>query len=288
MPLHTGIGFKRMLKIAVFIKQVPDTSSRAGVNADGTIDRAKAKRMLNRFDLFALQKDFEIKQQHEAEITAFTMGPKVAEEVLIEALEYGADRGVLLTDKRLAGSDTIATSYALVKLAQKYGSFDIYLTGLQTTDGDTAQVGPQMAERLGIPQITYCEELELKDGKLHARRILETGHQKLLSALPCLVTVANSASRIHNKEFHDVASVRELLRNDKERAERIQTADVDDIGADETLLGLTGSPTIVGKTWKIGSVAGSCKLFEGESAEDEVASLIGSMEDDNVRLEELL
>ncbi len=277
-----------MLKIVVFIKQVPDTGSKAGVNPDGTIDRARAKRMLNPFDRFALQKAVELKRGVGAFVTCVTMGPPPAAEVLIEAFEHGADMGVLLTDKRLAASDTLATAYALHKVVRHLGDFDLVLTGLQTTDGDTAQVGPQIAERLDVPQITYCEVLSISGGVLAARRVVEGGYQNLETRLPVLITVANSATPLEPKRFADVAAVKEFLRHPEEREKRIKTVSLDVIGADPSHAGLVGSPTVVGKTWKLGEIGGSCALFQGESLEREVEHLLAKMESDGRGITELV
>lgn len=277
-----------MLKVVVFIKQVPDTSSKAGVNPDGTIDRARAKRMLNTFDRYALQKAIEIKRKVGAEVTCVTMGPPPAIEVLVEGLEHGADHGILLTDKRLAASDTLATAYALHKVVGYVGKVDIILTGLQTTDGDTAQVGPQIAERLDLPQISYCETLTISGSTVTARRVVEGGFQNVETAMPLLITVANSATPLGHKRFTEVANVKEMLRTPEERARRIKTVSLDDVGADAARTGLVGSPTVVGKTWKLGEVGGSCKVFEGEAVEMEVTHLLETLAADSRNITELL
>ncbi len=277
-----------MLKVVVFIKQVPDTSSKAGVNPDGTIDRARAKRMLNNFDRYALQKAIEIKRSVGAEVTCVTMGPPPAIEVLVEGLEHGADYGILLTDKRLAASDTLATAYALHKVVGYIGQVDIILTGLQTTDGDTAQVGPQIAERLDLPQISYCESLTITGKTAKARRVVEGGFQNVETAMPLLITVANSATPLGHKRFIEVAQVKEMLRTPEERARRIKSVSLDDVGADAARTGLVGSPTVVGKTWKLGEVGGSCKVFEGEAVETEVARLLESLAADSRNIAEML
>lgn len=276
-----------MLKIIVFIKQVPDTGSKAGVNPDGTIDRAKAKRMLNPFDRYALQKAIELKRSNGAEVTCVTMGPPPATEVLVEAFEHGADYGVLLTDRRLAASDTLATAYALSKVVGFLGEVDLVLTGLQTTDGDTAQVGPQIAERLNVPQITYCETLSISEKTVTARRVVEGGHQELSATLPLLITVANSATPLDFKRFSDVAAVKEFLRHPEEREKRIRTVSLDTLGADPAHAGLVGSPTVVGKTWKLGEIGGSCAVFQGDSVEREVEKLLEKMAADGRDAREL-
>jgi electron transfer flavoprotein beta subunit len=244
--------------------------------------------MLNPFDRYALQKAVELKQDNGAEITAVTMGPPPAVEVLIDALEHGADYGILLTDKRLAASDTLATAYALHKVALHIGKFDIILTGLQTTDGDTAQVGPQIAERLDIPQITYCEKLIVDGETVKANRVIEGGHQELESSLPILITMANSATPLDFKRFADVAAVKEMLRHPDQRDERIKSVNLDDTNADPKRIGLVGSPTVVGKTWKLGDIGGSCVMFQGDSIENEVAGLIDKLEQDGRGIGEMI
>jgi len=244
--------------------------------------------MLNPFDRYALQKALELKERNGAEITAVTMGPPPAIEVLVDAFEYGADYGILLTDKRLAASDTLATAFALHKVVHYIEKYDILFTGLQTTDGDTAQVGPQIAERMDIPQITYCEELSVENNTVKARRVIEGGHQDIESSFPILITVANSATPLGQKKFSDVARVKEMLRHPDERNRRIKSVNLDDIKADPTRIGLVGSPTVVGKTWKLGDIGGSCTMFQGESVEREVTELMEHLINDNRGIEELI
>lgn len=244
--------------------------------------------MLNPFDRYALQKAVELKKNNGAEITAVTMGPPPAVEVLIDAFEHGADNGILLTDKRLAASDTLATAYALHKVALHIGKFDIILTGLQTTDGDTAQVGPQIAERLDIPQITYCEKLTVEGDTLKANRVIEGGHQELESNLPILITMANSATPLDHKRFADVAAVKEMLRHTDQRDERVKIVNLDKIDADPKRIGLVGSPTVVGKTWKLGDIGGSCVMFQGDSLENEVTGLLERLTADDRGIEEMV
>ena len=260
--------------IFVLVKQVPDQSSKAGINPDGTIDRAKAKRMLNPFDRYALQAALHTKKQYGGHVTAISMGPPAAVEVLLEALEHGVDRGVLLSDRRLAASDTLATAYALHKGVHWVGRFDLIFCGLQTTDGDTAQVGPQIAERLDLPQVTYCEDFAIEDGKAKARRIIEGGLQYVRSELPLLVTVANSYHPLEYKSFRGAWRVRRLQRDPEELKKYVTTVDLDLIGALPDRCGLKGSPTIVAHTDKVGEIGGSCKVIEGLAPQDMVRELI--------------
>lgn len=251
--------------IFVLIKQVPDTNSKAGLNPDGTIDRAKAKRMLNPFDRYALQAALHTKKTYGGRVTAISMGPPPAVEILLEAIEHGADQAYLLSDRRLAASDTLATAYALYKTIQYIGKPDLIFAGLQTTDGDTAQVGPQIAERLDLPQVSYCEDFYIEDGKLHARRIVEGGHQNVVSELPALVTVANAYHPLKYKTLRGARLAQELSRNEALKSEYIFTVTLDDIGADPEFCGLKGSPTIVAHTDKVGQIGGNCVMHQGKS-----------------------
>lgn len=262
--------------IFVLVKQVPDQGSKAGLNPDGTIDRARAKRMLNPFDRYALQAALYTKKAYGGKVTAISMGPPPAVEVLLEALEHGVDRGVLLSDRRLAASDTLATAYALHKTILWCGHFDLIFCGLQTTDGDTAQVGPQIAERLDLPQVTYCEDFSIKDDLLEARRIIEGGCQHVSSLMPALITVANSYHPLDYKSFRGAWKVQWLQRHPEELAKTITTVDLDKVGADPERCGLKGSPTIVATTEKVGEIGGSCKMSEGQSPESMVSEVVKS------------
>ena len=268
----------RPLQSFVLIKQVPDQSAKAGINADGTIDRAKAKRMLNPFDRYALEAALKTKRLYGATVTAITMGPPPAMEILHEAIAHGADRAVLLSDRRLAASDTLATSYALSRtiqtVAEQVGGFDLVFCGLQTTDGDTAQVGPQIAERLGVPQISYCEHFELIDRQIEARRVIEGGSQTVSTLLPAVLTIANSSERLAYQTLRGARRVQQLMRDPEAAKAVIQVLSLDDIGADPTLCGLMGSPTIVAATEKVGEVGGSCEVLQGQSVQDLVAQLL--------------
>lgn len=157
------------LKIIVLAKQVPDTRNvgKDAMKADGTVNRAALPAIFNPEDLNALEQALQLKDRYPGStVTLLTMGPGRAAEIIREGLYRGADNGVVLSDRAFAGSDTLATSYALATAVRKIGDFDIILGGRQAIDGDTAQVGPQIAEKLGLPQVTYAEEVgEVKDGK---------------------------------------------------------------------------------------------------------------------------
>jgi electron transfer flavoprotein beta subunit len=254
----------------VLVKQVPDTANVTGkaMKDDGTVNRAALPAIFNPEDLNALEMALRVKDQHGGQVTVLTMGPPRAAEVLREALYRGADRVVLLTDRKFAGSDTLATSYALKCAVAKIGGYDLVLCGRQAIDGDTAQVGPQVAEKLGLPQITYADAiLSLKGREVVVHRAFPLGTETVRCTLPCLLTVVGSANRprppsarltIARKlaatpleygsllekwpEFETEEALDAYLG---ERDLRIPVWTAADVGAEEDRLGLSGSPTKV-------------------------------------------
>jgi electron transfer flavoprotein beta subunit len=258
----------------VLVKQVPDTANITGeaMKEDGTVNRAALPAIFNPEDLNALEMALQIKEEHGGEVTVLTMGPPRAADVLREALYRGADRAILLTDRKTAGSDTLATSYALTcaveRIARDFGDYDLVLCGRQAIDGDTAQVGPQVAEKLGVPQVTYAEEIEsLVNGNLVARRALALGTETVRCALPCLLTVVSSANRPRPPsvrrmmayklaatpleypalleqwpEFETEEALDSYLT---ERGQKITVWGAADVGAESDRVGLSGSPTKV-------------------------------------------
>jgi electron transfer flavoprotein beta subunit len=275
---------KKDLNIYVLVKQVPDTRSKAGVNPDGTIDRAKAGKMMNPFDTFALQAALSAKKMGGpgSKVFAVSMGPPPALDVLFQCLEHGANKTCLLSDRKLAASDTLATAYALTQtlkyLFKKHGKADLIFCGLQTTDGDTAQVGPQISERLGFGQITYCEDFRIENNRIFARKVIEGGSQELESNLPVLITVANSYKKLEYKKFRGARFVQEIKRSEDLKNEFVEVININTCEAEESRCGLNGSPTIVSATWKIGTVGGNCIMHQGKSVPEMVQELTGSSE----------
>jgi len=252
------------LKIIVLAKQVPDTRNvgKDAMKADGTVNRAALDAIFNPEDLKALEQALRIKDGNEASrVTILTMGPGRAAEIIREGLYRGADHGYLLTDRKFAGSDTLATSYALAKAISQM-EYDMIVTGRQAIDGDTAQVGPQVAEKLNLPQVTYVEDIEeIKDSYAIIRRRLDNGIERVKTPLPVLITVHNSAracrARIAKKvmkykhartltELQDASEDYLRLFQDRQYL-KIEEWSVEDIKADENALGLSGSPTKVKK-----------------------------------------
>lgn len=185
-------------RMVCLVKQVPDTRHITSnvLREDGTVNRQALPAVVNPDDLFALEMALGVKDQYGGEITVISMGPPSAVEVLRDALSRGADHCVLLSDRKFAGADTLATSHVLERAIRKNGDFDIIFCGRQAIDGDTAQTGPQVAEKLNIPQMTFAESIEELNGDdITIRRTIEGGYEKLRGRLPLLITVTNSAER---------------------------------------------------------------------------------------------
>jgi electron transfer flavoprotein beta subunit len=263
-------------KSVVLVKQVPDTKNITGeaMTPEGTVNRAALPAVFNPEDLNALEMALQVRERHGGEVTVITMGPPSAAEILRESLFRGADRVILLSDRKFAGADTLATSYALAcairTLERAHGAFDLVFSGRQAIDGDTAQVGPQTAEKLGIPQITYAESIaELAGASIVVQRALDHGTELVRCSLPCLLTVVSSANeprpasvrrRIQYKlaatvmehkallaSWPSFGSVEALAAHLAAKGLSIPVWSAEDIGAEEAKLGLAGSPTQVYK-----------------------------------------
>jgi len=261
----------------VCVKQVPDTANvtAEAMKEDGTVNRAALPTIFNPEDLHALETALEIKERHGGTVTAVSMGPPKAADVLRDCLFRGADRAILITDRRAAASDTLATSYILSQAVRTVGRFDFVFCGRQAIDGDTAQVGPQCAEKLGIPQVTYLEQLvDLHDNVVHIRRNIGHGWEIVEAKLPVLVTVLETANqprppsakramrlkkaRVIAELVSEVKTQMPEAAEDQIQAEAQRRADalkqigllieqwnLDDIHADLTRCGMSGSPTKV-------------------------------------------
>ena len=267
----------------VCVKQVPDTANITveAMKDDGTVNRAALPAVFNPEDLHALEAALEVRDAHGGTVTALTMGPPGAAEVLRECLYRGADRGILLTDRRAAASDTLATSYILSQAVKAVGNYDFVFCGRQAIDGDTAQVGPQMAEKLGIHQVTYFERFEKLNGRTaHIRRNVGNGWEVLEVEMPVLITVMDIANeprpaaarrvmrfkraRVMAELDREVSAAnpdatdeqREIMRADrleklKMNGVMIEQWNLDDIAADIDWCGLSGSPTKVHRVQSI-------------------------------------
>ena len=256
------------MRIIVLAKQVPDTRNvgKDAMKADGTINRAALPAIFNPEDLSALEQALRLKERYPGStVTLLTMGPGRAAEIIREGLYRGADDGVLLTDRAFAGADTLATSYALAMAIRKIGDFDLIVGGRQAIDGDTAQVGPQVAEKLGLSQITYAEEIVgVTDGRITVRRKIPGGVETVEGPLPIVVTVNGSAAACRPRNARLVQKYKHAL-GAQEKAERTKGGEplpyaelydsrpylklgkgsVADVGGDVAQCGLSGSPTKV-------------------------------------------
>jgi len=254
----------------VLVKQVPDTANISGkaMKDDGTVNRAALPAIFNPEDLNALEMALQVREQYGGQVTVLTMGPPRAAEVLREALYRGADRVILLSDRKFAGSDTLATSYALKCTIERIGDFDIILCGRQAIDGDTAQVGPQVAEKLEIPQITYAESIRsLQGDEIIVQRAFSLGKETVRCTLPCLLTVVGSANQPRPpsarrtityklaatpleysallEKWPEFETEEALDRYLADRSQKIPVWAAADVSADEDKLGISGSPTKV-------------------------------------------
>ncbi len=252
------------LKIIVLAKQVPDTRNvgKDAMKADGTVNRAALPAIFNPEDLNALEQALQLKDSVKgSEVTILTMGPARAADIIREGLYRGADKGYLLTDRAFAGSDTLATSYAIACAIKKIKDFDVIISGRQAIDGDTAQVGPQVAEKLNIPQVTYAEKVEYKNKAFTIVRRLENGVETVEVPSPTLITVTGSAKVCRPRNAKRVMKYKHAKTVSENQAKsddyidsnleksylNIEELSVNDIDADIEWLGLSGSPTKVKK-----------------------------------------
>ena len=275
------------LNIIVLAKQVPDTRNvgKDAMKEDGTIKRAALPAIFNPEDLNALEQALRLKDANPGStITLLTMGLPRASEIIREAIYRGADTGIVLTDRALGGADTLATSYSLAQAVKKFGNYDIILGGRQAIDGDTAQVGPQIAEKLGLPQVTYAEEiLELKDGHVVVKRRLESGVETVKAPLPCVVTVNGSAAdcrprnarRVQKYKYAVSPSEKEKLSDDMKAIVdarpylNLQEWSAAYVDADPQQIGLAGSPTKVKAIENVVFTAKESRTLDNDDAQIE-------------------
>jgi electron transfer flavoprotein beta subunit len=297
--------FDGRLRMVVLVKQVPDTANVTGdaMKEDGTVNRAALPAVFNPEDLNALEEALKLRERYGGRVTVVTMGPPAAVQVLRESLYRGADEVVLLSDRKFAGADTLATSYALAQAVRRLGAVDLVLCGRQAIDGDTAQVGPQVAEKLSLPQITCVSHIgavekaavgERSPGTLAvvATRSIEGGYETLRAPLPALLTIAAEANEPRPASVKlmltyknvvaeampqyddsyldpesDAAEVCMIDRHGRSvcRAKVVQW-NADAIGAEERTIGLRGSPTRVKDIESVVLAQGETRLVEPTAA----------------------
>ena len=274
------------LKIVVLAKQVPDTRNvgKDAMTAEGTVNRAALPAIFNPEDMNALEQALRLKEQNPGStVGILTMGPPRAGQIIREGLYRGADTGWLLTDRLFAGADTLATSYALATAIRKIGDVDLVIGGRQAIDGDTAQVGPQVAQKLGLNQITYAEEiLDCKDGKITVRRHIDGGVETVEAPLPCVITVNGSAAPCRpanarlTRKYKRAACPLERSSEDRYASlyeERpylnLNQWSVADVDGDPSQCGLAGSPTKVKAVQNIVFQAKESKTLTSSDADIE-------------------
>ena len=296
----------------VLVKQVPDTKNITGkaMKDDGTVNRAALPAIFNPEDLNALEMALEVKEKYGGKVTVICMGPPSASGQLRQALYRGADRVILLTDMRFAVADTLATSYTLSHAIRETGRFDLVLCGRQAIDGDTAQVGPQTAEKLGVPQLTYAEEiLALEDNTMRVRRLIEGGYEIVEAELPVLLTVPGTANEPRSpnakrlmqfKKARTLSDIKKEMETELEgadeariqaEAERAEPAlrqqdllieewNVEAVGAEESKCGRKGSPTLVKKIESVVLTTPDCRRIE--PTDDGISELIHELIEEHV------
>lgn len=283
------------LNIIVLAKQVPDTRNvgKDAMKEDGTINRSALPAIFNPEDLNALEQALQIKEQNpDTTITILTMGPPRAAEIIREAVYRGADGGIVLTDRAFAGADTLATSYALSAAIRKIGQYDLIIAGRQAIDGDTAQVAPQVAEKLHLPQITYAENIEsVADGKVTVTRRLESGVETLVAPMPLVITVNGSADECRPRNARRIQKYKYAVTPSEKAALSPEMAAIVDarpylelkewsaayVDADPAQIGLAGSPTKVKGIVNVVFQAKESKRLDGRdqaALEDLIKELI--------------
>ena len=260
------------MHIVVCIKQVPDSAQIRVHPVTNTIMRQGVPAIVNPYDLFALEEALRLKDQYGGRVTVLTMGPPMAEAALRKAISYGADDAVLVTDRVFAGSDTLATSYTLSMAVKKINDFYLVICGRQTLDGDTGQVGPELAEMLGLPFIAYVSKvIDAGNGVLRVQRMVDEGHEEIETVLPAVITVTKEIN------VPRLPSLRGLM---KSKSAQVPVWTAADISADGQSVGRNGSATVVVKTFNPERVR-TGQVLKG-TVEEQVESLINKLREGKV------
>ncbi|MEK7353563.1 MAG: electron transfer flavoprotein subunit beta/FixA family protein [Chloroflexota bacterium] len=264
------------MNILVCVKQVPGTT-KVNINPQtNTLMRQGIENIINPFDSYALEEGVRLKERYGGKVTVLSMGPPQAEAILREAISCGADEAILIGDAAFAGSDTLATSYTLSQAIKKIKDYDLIICGRQTIDGDTAQVGPETAEMLGIAFVSYVSKVEeispsAEGAKMRVQRLIEEGHEIIEAPLPALITVV--------KEIN-VPRLPSLRGKTKAKSAVITNWNAQALDADPDRLGLTGSPTKVVKIFSPQRTS-TGEMLQG-SPEEQIARLISKLKDSHL------
>ena len=262
------------MKIIVTVKQVPDTSGKVAVNPDGTLNRASMQTIINPDDMNAVEAALALKDELGCKVIAITMGPPPAEGMLRELMAMGVDEGVLVTAREFGGSDTYATSQILAAAIDTYGigKDDVIFSGRQAIDGDTAQVGPQIAEKLHLPQVSYAGEIKMTGNTLTIKRMLEDGYMLVEVETPCLITCIKE---LNEPRYMSVIGIEECY--DKPLTVMTYETLKDHPLIDATTIGLKGSPTNIYKSFTPPQKgAGMMLEGDGKEATDKLAGILAA------------
>jgi electron transfer flavoprotein beta subunit len=260
------------MNIIVLVKQVPDTSEVKINRETNTLVRDGVPSIVNPYDLYAIEEALRLREQHGGKVTAVTMGPPQAAEALKEVVSLGVDDAVLLSDRAFAGADTWATSYAVSQGIRKIGDYDLIIAGKQAIDGDTAQVGPETADMLGVPFVAYIRKIErIEGGKMTAERLMDEGYDVVETSLPALITVV--------KEINQ-PRLPSLKGKMKAKGLKVTSWNAKDIGADEDKCGLKGSPTKVVKIFPP-APRGKREILTG-SMEEQITAVVGKLKEQSL------
>jgi electron transfer flavoprotein beta subunit len=252
------------MNIVVGLKQVPGTTEVKIDPSTNTLVRQGIANIINPFDTYAIEEAVRLREKHGGRVTALTMGPPQAEAALREAISVGVDEAVLLSDRAFAGADTWATAYTLSRAIIKIGRFDLVICGRQTIDGDTGQVGPELAEMLDVPFVAYVSSIEeVKENYLRVRRMVEEGHEVIETTLPAVITVSKEIN------VPRLPSLRGIM---KSKSAKIPAWGISDLGVEENMVGLAGSSTQVIRIFFPQRV-GTAEILEG-TPEAKVESLL--------------
>jgi len=257
------------MNIIVCLKQVPGITQVKVDPQTNTLVRQGIKNIINPFDTYALEEGVRIKERYGGKVTAISMGPPQAEEVLREAIGAGADEAILLSDSAFAGSDTLATSYTLARAVSKIQQYDLVTCGRQTIDGDTAQVGPELAEMLEVPFVAYVSQIEeIDNGSMRVQRMVEDGHEVIETPLPAVITVVKEINVPRLPSLRGLARAKSAI---------IPTWNAQELDVDPAMVGLSGSATRVIKIFFPQRIHQG-EIFRG-SPENQVESLIDKLRD---------
>ena len=258
------------MKIIVCIKQVPNTKEIRIDPETGTMIRKGVPSIINPDDKHALEFALSLKDQDsEVNVTVLTMGPPQAEEALLECLSMGADEAVLLSDRKFGGADTWATAHTLAAGIRKIAPFDLILCGQQAIDGDTAQVGPQIADRLNIPQVTYAQKITLENNTIMVEREMEDGYQEVKTQLPALITATR---KLNQPRYMNIADIVKVTNTENP----VTQLGIDDLALDPENTGLKGSPTRVKRSFSP-NPSSEVQFLEG-TPQDMAAALIEALQ----------